>query len=233
MASRHTNRKWLAGVSVEDYRILSDYILGARVAELTTRAPSGEVVGRVSWGQVLDFDHEVRKLAYELVRTGAVATISEGLKAAVKDAEVRQLHLMDPMTMSGVFGAGRGSSRRQATDAGDYQAPSHKAKKGEAQNSVGGGRKGRGKKNSKGKKKGGLWQRTSTGALICFAFNSAAGCPGGCNMQHSCQRCLGLHSLAHCPNNVASGEPSQPVRNLPDTGSAASGSASGARGAGP
>ena len=227
VASRHTNRKWLAGISVEDYRVLSDYILGARVADLTTKGPNGEVVGRVSWTQVLDFDHEVRKLAYELVRSGAAATISEALKAAVKDSEVRQLHLMDPVTMG--FGAGRGAGRRQAQESSEFQPPSVKAKKGE-QNQAGGGRKGRGKNKSKSKKKGGLHTRTSTGALICFAFNGA-GCPGGCQMQHACQRCLGIHSMTVCPNS--DGGTSQPVRNLPDTGSAASGSASGARGAGP
>ena len=233
VASRHTNRKWLAGISVEDYRMLSDYILGARVAELTTRAPGGEVVGRVSWGHVLEYDHEVRKLAYELVRSGSASTISEGLKAAMKDSEVRQLHLMDPMTMCGVFGAGRGSGRKHAADAEDFQASSQKVKRGESgwsQGGAGGKAKGKGKKGAKGKKKGGLWQRTPTGALLCFAYNSAAGCPGGCSMQHACQRCLGLHSTAHCPNSASAGGPAQPIRNLPDTGSAASGSASGARG---
>ena len=232
VASRHTNRKWLAGVSVEDFRMLSDYILGARVAELTTRAPGGEVMGRVSWGQVLDFDHEVRKLAYELVRTGAAATISEGLKAAIKDSEVRQLHLMDPMTMSRVFGAGRGSGRRQAADADEFQASSNKARRSNPnQGGTGGGGKGKGKK-GKGKKKGGLWSKTPAGALICYAFNNA-GCPGGCTMQHVCQRCLGAHSLTQCTGFPAGGGPAQPARSLPDTGSGASGAAASGARAGP
>ena len=235
VASRHTNRKWLAGVSVEDYRVLSDYILGARVADLTSKSPSGEVVGRVSWSQVLEYDHEVRKLAYELVRTGAAATISEGLRSATKDAEARQLHLIDPMSLStcGVFGAGRGAGRRQAADGEDFQASSSKARKNNPnQGGAGGGGKGKGKKGMKGKKKGGLWSITPAGARICFAFNNT-GCPGGCTMQHVCQRCLGTHSLQVCTGNYpGSVALAPPARNLPDTGSAASGSASGAR-AGP
>ena len=198
--------------------MLLDYILGARVADLTTKSPSGEVVGRVSWGQVLEYDHEVRKFAYELVRTGMAATISEGLKAAIKDPEVRQLHLMDPMTLSSFAGMSRGGSKRQPSGLDDFQGQPHKVKKVEG---GGGGRKGKGKgKGSKGKKKGGLWLKTSTGALICFAHNASSGCPGGCGMQHVCQRCLGTHGMAQCTNGQAS---------RPDTGgSSASSSAAGA-----
>ena len=228
VASRHTNRKWLAGISVEDYRILSDYILGSRVADLTCKSPTGEVVSRVSWAQVLQYDHEVRKLAYELVRTGEVATISEGLKAAIKDSEARQLHLMDPMTMNNMVSSGRGASRRQASDADGFQAPSNKARKGGSGNAGGGKAKG---KKGKGMKKGGIWHRTPAGALICFNFNNAVGCPGGCSMQHVCQRCLGNHGMLLCTSapQQALGAPPPAIRNLPDTGSAASGSASGAR----
>ena len=219
VASRHTNRKWLAGVSVEDYRVLSDYILGSRVADLTSKSPTGEVVNRVSWSQVLEYDHEVRKLAYELVRTGAVTTISEGLRAAIRDSEARQLHLIDPMSLS--VGAGRNKS-----PAGDFEGrqgnPKKKAKT--AGNSYA---KGKAKGKGKGKKKG-LYSRTRDGSFVSFAFNNASGCRGGCDMKHVCQLCLATHSMADCTLGGQGFAP--PRRNLPDTGTGASGSGSGAPG---
>ena len=218
VASRHTNRKWLSGVSVEDFRLLSDYVLGPRVAGLSTKSPSGEVFGRVSWNQVLEYEFQVRKLAYELVRTGDAATISDGLKAAIKDAETRQLHLIDPMALT--WSSGRGKAASDA-DGGQGQQKKFKAAGSPAQ-AV------KGKKKAKGKGKGGkshLHTRTRAGDSICFQFNGASGCRGGCNMKHVCQVCLASHSMADCPQG---GQANPPVRNLPDTGSGASSSASGA-----
>ena len=216
VASRHTNRKWLAGVSVEDYRVLSDYVLGARVADLTSKSPSGDVVGRVSWNQVLEYEFQVRKLAYELIRTGDAATISVGLKMAIKDAETRQLHLIDPMALNSNFGRNRGA----AVESEGRQGQQKKFKAGNNQAAY------KGKKKGKGKGKGkGLHTRTNAGDPICFAFNGASGCRGNCTMKHVCQVCLAPHSMADCSQG---GQANPPVRNLPDTGSAASSSASGA-----
>ena len=226
VASRHTNRRWLAGVSVEDYRQLSDYVLGARVADLSTKSPSGEIVGRITWSQVLDYDHEVRKLAYELVRTGAAATISEGLKAAMKDAETRQLHLIDPMALGGQMARGRSS----AGEADAFQgSQKKKAKKFPGNPNLPKGKsKGQGKgKTSKGPNGQTVYTRTSAGQNICFPYNGASGCRGNCGMAHVCQVCLGSHSMADCGRGGAA---NPPVRNLPNTGSGApaSSSASGA-----
>ncbi len=227
VASRHTNRGWLAGVSVEDFRQLSDYILGDRVAGLATKSPSGELVGRISWSQVLEYDHEVRKLAYELVRTGAAATISEGLRSAIKDAETRQLHLIDPMALSGLTSHGRGSSG----DSEVFQGKQKKAKKAPGnQNAPKGKSKGQGKAGKvsmKGKDGQMIHMRTASGQNICYAYNGASGCRGNCGMAHVCQVCLASHSMVDC---VRGGAANPPLRNLPNTGSGApaSSSASGA-----
>ena len=151
-------------MSVEDYRMLSDHTHGPHVVELTSKNSAGDVVAKVSWKGVLDYDHEVRKKSYEMVRSGSMATISLVLAAACKDSEVKQLHMLDPMTlasMSNTHGAKPGLRRPQEDG---WEAPPIKFIKGKG--------KGRGKgKGKKGDSKvNGLFVKIpNNGKLICFA----------------------------------------------------------------
>eukprot|EP00969_Alexandrium_andersonii_P242901 10730333-Alexandrium_andersonii.AAC.1 len=64
-------RDRLDDFSPVDMSRFTDYVLGERVAGLCVRDPHGDILARAPWPQVLAYELELRKRAYELVRTGA------------------------------------------------------------------------------------------------------------------------------------------------------------------
>jgi hypothetical protein len=215
--TKHHNRAWLVGTSVECYRLLSDYILGPRVAGLSSKTASGNVVSRPSWQIILDYDHEIRKKAYELIRTGEMTTIALALVSAMRNAELRQVSLLEPMTLGSRAdreGSSSDSSKKRPSDDG-WAAPPQQFWKGS------GGKSGKdkgGKGKGKGKGKGGKeWRNTGknsvglytkipqSGRLVCFGYQKNV-CSGGCGMAHVCQQCLGAHPVRECKNRKKAGE---------------------------
>ena len=57
--SRHANRAWINASIVDDFRKLSDHVLGSTVAGLRTSVGVGP-----SWSLVLTYELELRKSAY-------------------------------------------------------------------------------------------------------------------------------------------------------------------------
>ncbi|CAE8676146.1 unnamed protein product [Polarella glacialis] len=222
VATKHCNRPWLRGGGpggagaqtysaggatflIDVYRKLSDHVLGKEVAGLTVTASDSTVLLRPSWVQVLHYDSEVRKHAYESIRSGVQVTIMEAIEASCKDVRILQLHLLNPLTLEGNARA-KGSKRLFDRDGGQGEEassshrpikPSRAVRQGPWPKGLGKG-KGDGQKGKRGKGK--LFSEIPrTGKAICFAFGKKE-CEGGCEMEHVCQQCLGNHPLCECPN---------------------------------
>ena len=98
MASqRHSGRTWLQGATAEAYRKLSSYVLGPAVSEIGSSTEKGAAFNP-PWSLVLHCEYQVRKLAYKLVLKESIG-IGEALKKAMADAECRQRHFMDRLTL--------------------------------------------------------------------------------------------------------------------------------------
>ncbi|CAE8726071.1 unnamed protein product [Polarella glacialis] len=156
VATKHCNRPWLKHFQIDVYRKLSDHILGKEVAGLVVMASDSTVLLKPSWLQVLRYDSEVRKHAYESIRSGAQATISEAVESSCKDVRILQLHLLNPLTLEG-NARSKGYKRRfdQGGDQGEDTASrgNNRTKskvKGLGKGSGSGG-KGSGKKGKRGK----------------------------------------------------------------------------------
>ncbi|CAE8676182.1 unnamed protein product, partial [Polarella glacialis] len=189
VATKHCNRPWLKHFQIDVYRKLSDHVLGKEVAGLVVMASDSTVLLKPSWLQVLHYDSEVRKHAYESIRSGAQATISEAVESSCKDVRILQLHLLNPLTLEG------GDQGEDTASRGNNRTKSKV--KGLGRGSGSGG-KGSGKKGKRGK--GQLFSEIPrSGKAICFAFGKKE-CEGGCEMAHVCQQCLGNHPLCECPN---------------------------------
>jgi hypothetical protein len=193
--TKHTNRPWLLGTSVEDYRQLSDHVLGAQVKGLESKSESGQVICKPSWAQVLHYDYEVRKFAYAAIRNGTKPNISSALKEACRDFQTLQLHLVGPMMLcaraerDAGASSGPGLKRKRTWD----EAPEDSWRK-----PIKGKGKGKGK-NSEFKVNGLYTKIPQSGKLICFAFQKGT-CKGSCGKEHVCQQCLGNHAITGCGN---------------------------------
>jgi hypothetical protein len=161
-------------------------VLGKHIAGLIAKDASGNVL-RPSWQLVLQYDHEVRKEAYKLIRNNDAGSIAEALLKACTDASIMQLHFLVPLTLS--------STSRSSHFAGQEVIHKDRGLKG----AKGGGK-------DKGNGKGGdktIKSIVKTTVRYCYKFNSSKGCPGGCGYDHVCQRCKGPHSRVKCPNKGA------------------------------
>ena len=195
--------------------IIGKYILGSKVMRLTAKIE--DKYGRSTtvtppFELCLQYSDEIRKKAYELVREEG-AGLSAALMLAVKCTETRELHFSTPfgrhlLTLRDVVkspavpahsawthpwllppssqnstwqptGKGKGSGKPPVInsfakpDAGKGKGGKGKIQ-GEPQHSPG---------------SDGLFSRTKKGEEICFKFNGAAGCTGGCMRHHICRKC--------------------------------------------
>jgi hypothetical protein len=198
IATKHKNRAWLNPQVVDDYRKLSDFVLGKHVAQL--EISTGYGVRGPPWSLVLAFENALRKKAYEAIREGSQSTISSALTAIRKDPEIMNLHFLVPLTLQTSSSSQR--STTATSGAGYSQSQSFvEAGRDEGRGRGGKGRGGRGRGGAaKTKKKGKL--TLDNGKRICFRFNSAGGCKGGCGFEHICQKCKGGHAKQQCPKKA-------------------------------
>ena len=187
---KHTNREWLKGMAPHVMRDFSDWILGKHVAGLRGHGPSNASIGP-SWDRVCTFEYEARKKAYDRVRDGE-ASLVDAIKDVEKDAMLKEMHLVTPLTLGDHErrGAGdQGFGKRPGNwedDRGSWKRPGPKG---------GGKGKGKGAKGG-GKGSGKLHANTPDGKQICFKYNNKdEGCSGGCQRIHVCRKCFKKHPL--------------------------------------
>ena len=189
MASqRHSGRTWLQGATAEAYRKLSGYVLGPAVSEIGSSTEKGAAFNP-PWSLVLHYEYQVRKLAYKLVLKESIG-IGEALKKAMADAECRQRHFMDRLTLeqkvvpSFPFGHSTTDKRK------------HEGKGGKTKQQ----RTGQEKQARKNRATG-FWDTNNQGVEVCRQAQCGkceSPCPTG--RAHVCARCLANnHVLKDCP----------------------------------
>ena len=136
---------------------------------------------------MLQYESEVRKHAYRLVRDGSATDLNAALSAACSAPELYTMHFIGPRSFATFASAGGDALDTQEIDS-------------------------RRRPYGKGRGKGGKrpaappikrtikkHSRTNDGQLICFAFNEARGrSKKSCPYAHACQRCLGKGPSPSC-----------------------------------
>ena len=180
------NRPWLAGLTQVDWAKCTDYFLGKRVHGI-------EIAGgtvRPAWELVLSYEYECRKFMFLQVREEG-EVVHDLLESVTRNMELKQFPFTTPLAIS--------PKRSKPQDGGDQWTDPDKTQKFKKKKRYGndgkaggkGGGKGKGGKDSKGKGKGSgkakLEWNTPDGRPICFAYNDAKGCAGGCGRVHVCR----------------------------------------------
>ncbi len=88
---KHPDRPELRDLGRATWEEVLDYLLGHRCWEKVT--PSGT---RISWTDLLAYEYQIRKYAAQYVNRGR-GTMVEGLRAAVKDSELRNEYFVEQL----------------------------------------------------------------------------------------------------------------------------------------
>ena len=208
-----TNQSWLSSTSLRVWDDHTEYLMGPHVKGLHAKDAEGNNVMPAPWSLVLVYDQKLREKAAELCMMENF-DVGAALIKAREDAELRQVYLHTPMTVT-VGVATRGGAKRLRAEAdsdsdggpSDKRKRTHKTKVKDTQkkryedegtqNKPKG--KGKGKKGDKGKGNREKFKtRTSDGKPICFNFNNGK-CKGSCGKIHVCQICLSTkHGYKQC-----------------------------------
>jgi hypothetical protein len=216
LGTKFSNRLWLLNLTPQDFSRYVDHFLGSKCNDM--KIPSGAsgedtcTALLPPWSVVLNYEFACRRTAFTWVREKGM-TLKAALEQVVTEAELKEIHFTSPIALMG-HGQKRQSTESQggstprptksqrraaaaARNAGvTPAAPSKGGGGGKGKGKGGGGSKGAGK----GKGKGNMVGNTPDGRQICFAFNSAVGCPGDCGRVHVCRRrgCNQEHSVLVC-----------------------------------
>jgi hypothetical protein len=214
LSTKFVNRPYLAGMTPAIWEEWTDYFLGSKVYLLEIMHADGNKSSlNPPWNIILSYELECRKKALVKVAEDGL-TFAAAMMEVIKDPELKELAFTSPITLSS-RSAGKSSSsghnnlenpnwplkKRQGPYSGKGKVGGNP--KGSGGKKGGGGAKGTGK--GKGKK-GGLAKGTPDGRQICFAYNSAAGCPTPCPFErlHVCRNwgCFGPHPVTECTRTV-------------------------------
>ena len=202
---QHSNRPWLEGLCLKDWSDFTDYVVGEKCAKYYINFESGRNTSYPSWHVVLNYEHELRRKAYEMVTKGV--TLKQALKDVIEHDGTRGTHFSTPYQIEvGLAGAGAGkggkgsagghfgvTAIKDAFGKGSGAASSAlEVWKPQKQPKGGKPTKGKGKKGKDGKQKKHF---KLNGRNICFAYNKGEKCDGQCGMVHVCQLCLLEHPM--------------------------------------
>jgi hypothetical protein len=205
-ASKHPNRTWLIDFDAErSYGRLADYLLGPKVAMLTASPDYAKPTEgpTPSFAVVLHYEFEIRKAAYELVRLGTTS-LDQGLRLAMRDAELRMMHFLQPFSFQlskGKHGGGVAMPTGQDTNKERIEKKRlahnmEKERKNEQNRKTQklAAAKAAAAKTGKVVKGGKRHDKTPDGRQICFSFNieepRGGPCSGKCGRVHVCQYCF-------------------------------------------
>ena len=212
--TKHSSRAWLVDFNPRLFDTLADHILGPTVMGLEGKNSQGQKVPMVNWQQVLTYEEEVRRAAYEFVNDGVCPTLTLAVKKAMTHPETRELHLIDCLVLD------RESSAPPPSSSSQYGPLVLREGPGARSIPYAGGRgdKGKGQRKGWGKNKGkmdrnkiakiidsftrrGLVVCSKTPAPdnrpICFVYNNGGACDGTCGYAHVCQVCFAAHAMVH------------------------------------
>ena len=200
----HTNRTWLSDFTPSEFAKFTDFVLGERVASFSTKTRDGSATPEPSWRLVLDFEHALRRAAYEKVQEGC--TLKAALEHVQTAHDLRHEYFTTPYQLEVItsdarnFGHDRGSGYGYGKGKGNYGADAianvfAKGKGKSAGKTAQQFLKGKGgKAGTKGVNRSQMKQRTFDGREICFEFNKTT-CDGACGRVHVCKLCFKKHPM--------------------------------------
>jgi hypothetical protein len=210
--TRFTSREWLATLKTDSYVPLAEYILGDKVAGLKS-AELGPSRLRISpeWAICLEYEYEIRKLAYEHIRDDGLDML-DAMAKAMRDEQCRSMFLTAPFgqqvakysadfySTSGILYTTGGADVQPRSLPWMRGNEGGKGKVGKAKGEKGGAGKGKGTGSGKGKvaTKVSKPGHPDDGKAICFKFNNSEACDASCGRAHVCQKCLGNHAKGSC-----------------------------------
>ena len=195
---RHTNRPMLADLTPQLFQAYVGYLLGEWVYGLVGKDSDGTVIATPAWNQVLAYELQVRRRAWQLVVSEQV-TFAVALKRAWNDPITKERYFTTPMAISGH------NKRHREGDGGDDSLLKKKKDQTKKEEK---GKKGAGK-GAKGSKSPpvGVAARNKDGKALCYAYNSPEGCQRRkkCSFLHVCGRCFGEHPIMGCTAQAPEG----------------------------
>jgi hypothetical protein len=189
VATRHPGRSWMVDFDEHTYSRLADYLLGPKVMSLraTTDPDKPDEGPMPSWSVVLNYDYEIRKEAYEEVRSEG-KTLDGAIKSVIRNQELRSLQFLTPFSFQQK--TQRPSNQANSVpppNGGSWERPPKKDKKD---------KKGKDGKDGKGRDRWNI--NTPDGRVICKKWNTKnVGCEGGCGLVHCCQVCVQTSHRTH------------------------------------
>ncbi len=207
---RYPERRSLQGLTHQTFVELVEYILGEMVWQF--RGPGDQ---QLSWVEVLQYEHEIRKRAMRWVRQQRY-TVKEAIAAAIKDNELRTTYFVTQLACS------RPKKRERSPNPEPRRTPNQPRDnqgKGKGGQSKGGKSKGKGGKQDWGassssnaeaqsadasavnqaKKKEKLLSAAPNGRYICIKFNKNTCRLTDCRYEHVCLRCGEYgHRITQC-----------------------------------
>ena len=214
LGARHSGRSYLQGLSPQLFSTYLEYLLGDFCWNMLARTAEGHSVGAPVWSQVVSYEFQIRKKAYDdMARTGVA--FASCLEKAWNCPITKERHFTTPLAFSSAGsqnkrnlqlafpappppsdhgGRGRGKGRGRGGSKG----------KGKGRGSSAGGGKG-GKDSGKGFGLVGCAAKTPDGRSICFSYNNPeVNCTASrCTFVHCCGKCFGRHPMFGCPGNAA------------------------------
>jgi hypothetical protein len=211
---KHPDRVELKGIGREPFEEVLDYLLGPRCWDKLTVSGT-----RIPWTALMEYEHQIRKHAARYVNRGK-GTLVDGLRDAVRDAELRNEYFVEPLAMS--------KNRRSRSPRREPPPRENKPQKGPK--GKGGKAKGKGYdgvEHGKGDRAAGSssdalsaeqisaraavnkakkleklkWyiEAGGTRKSVCIRFNRLDRCDDKCRFLHVCLRCGGNHTIGNCP----------------------------------
>ena len=205
MKTKYPSRRVFKDITKDTIPSLTDHILGEKVKGLTFKDASGAVVGSAQWTQCIEFEHQLRLHAIDLVNLEG-KSFGEAFKMAMANKDLREQHFSTPSSVNAAVAAA------QAAVAGDRSrgqglslpAPpaaimpwSAPAQQQQSPNPL----------SENTFKKGFNWWSDTQGR-VCTLFQRSR-CGGGCGHAHICAYCHQQHGADACPQKPAGITPPQ------------------------
>ena len=200
LATRHTNKQGLQGITPQMMHTYCAYLLGEFVWEMVAKDPEGHTIAVPNWALVLSYERAIRKKAYKLMYDSGLG-FPACLITACNDTTTKERFFSTPMAV------GAASNKKSTTAVSESHTKAIAViKVGKPKGTGRGAAAPKKKSKAKGKSKGGKLpggqcaSHTPEGLAICFSYNnSAVKCKlRECRFEHVCGICFQKHPMWVC-----------------------------------
>ena len=191
---KHSNRKFLQGLNPQLFEDYVTYLLSEHCFYLQGKTAEGFNITGPSWNQLLIYEFQVRRRAWQLVQNTGL-DFKDALRQAWQDPVVKERFLTTPVALSA-----SSSSKRHWEPNHEGNTSTRKAPKGASKGRTAVGGKGKGKGKRSASERLNMASRTPDGDPICFGYNDFnTRCRNkGCRFKHVCGGCFEKHPIYAC-----------------------------------